>query len=146
MIVDMSSPVLTIECERCRKRRPCQRTLDCFAREGWHCAACQTDEGEKMLVRLRIPSELRCGNCGGLGALRRGDHRDVCPMCDGDGRLRESCAQCRGSGGVFVSRWPGWLLLSPSAFIRCGVCRGFGVLKHRKMEAHPRPRPHVVAP
>ena len=57
-------------------------------------------------VKIRVPTMVTCGDCGGSGAAR-GTNPTICPMCHGHGNVRmqqgffsiqQTCPTCRGSG------------------------------------------------
>jgi len=80
--------------------------------------------GGKTVVR--VPEEQTCPTCRGSGA-QPGTKTVVCPACGGRGSLEESqggfafsrpCPNCYGRGKIVESP--------------CAVCRGSGMVRHRK--------------
>jgi molecular chaperone DnaJ len=65
-------------------------------------------------VKIRVPTLVACGVCGGSGA-RKGMSPQICPTCDGHGQVRlqqgffsiqQTCPRCRGQGKIITDPCP----------------------------------------
>jgi molecular chaperone DnaJ len=65
-------------------------------------------------VKIRIPTLVGCGVCGGSGA-KKGTSPVTCPTCGGDGQVRmqqgffsiqQTCPRCRGRGSIIAEPCP----------------------------------------
>ena len=77
-------------------------------------------------VKIEVPSQVECGECGGSGA-RKGTSPTTCPTCSGMGQVRmqqgffsiqQTCPRCHGRGTVIEDP--------------CPTCRGQGRIEEYK--------------
>ncbi|UCE88401.1 MAG: molecular chaperone DnaJ [Pseudomonadota bacterium] len=77
-------------------------------------------------VKVRIPTLVRCEECGGSGA-RKGTSPNTCSTCNGHGQVRmqqgffslqQTCPRCHGSGQIVTDP--------------CTTCRGHGRVEEHK--------------
>jgi molecular chaperone DnaJ len=77
-------------------------------------------------VKIRVPSHVACGSCGGSGA-KKGTTPTTCSTCGGHGQVRmqqgffslqQTCPRCRGSGTIISDP--------------CTTCRGEGRVEEQK--------------
>ncbi len=77
-------------------------------------------------VKIKVPSWVRCGSCGGSGA-KKGSSPKTCSTCQGAGQVRmqqgffsvqQTCPTCHGQGNVIDDP--------------CAVCRGQGRVQETK--------------
>jgi len=77
-------------------------------------------------VKIRIPTQVKCGECDGSGA-RKGSSPTTCTTCGGHGQVRmqqgffsvqQACPHCKGNGTIISDP--------------CSSCRGSGRVQERK--------------
>ena len=77
-------------------------------------------------VKIRIPTQVKCGECDGSGA-RKGSSPTTCTTCGGHGQVRmqqgffsvqQACPHCKGNGTIISDP--------------CTTCRGSGRVQERK--------------
>ncbi len=77
-------------------------------------------------VKIRIPTQVKCGECDGSGA-RKGSTPTTCTTCGGHGQVRmqqgffsvqQACPHCKGNGTIISDP--------------CTTCRGSGRVQERK--------------
>ena len=77
-------------------------------------------------VKIRIPTQVKCGECDGSGA-RKGSSPTTCTTCGGHGQVRmqqgffsvqQACPHCKGNGTIISDP--------------CTTCRGNGRVQERK--------------
>ena len=77
-------------------------------------------------VKIRIPTQVACTDCGGSGA-KKGSEPKTCTTCGGHGQVRmqqgffslqQTCPHCQGSGTVITDP--------------CNTCHGKGRVQERK--------------
>jgi molecular chaperone DnaJ len=77
-------------------------------------------------VKIRIPTQVKCGECDGSGA-KKGSSPTACTTCGGHGQVRmqqgffsvqQACPHCKGNGTVISDP--------------CTTCRGKGRVQERK--------------
>jgi len=77
-------------------------------------------------VKIRIPTQVKCGECDGSGA-RKGSTPTTCTTCGGHGQVRmqqgffsvqQACPHCKGNGTIISDP--------------CSTCRGSGRVQERK--------------